>query len=265
MHLTAAPGSRASISPDRSQFGLTLIELIVVLALLAAVAGLVSASMPNLTRRAAHAAGAAGAQQITRAMMSFRTSKGFYPDGYDSLTEYKYVVLKALPKGSYRQLKPKDLDNADRPFLRRAGIKTTWRHDTNGPVGVTFRAVTAVKAFDALAGGTIADDVAALDPHKIDVDALFGPGTQKGTSNEIFAVFGIGRHCSLVGPDALILEAPITFGGTTETNPDLVYQRYGVVFRLDRDDVKPLRFLGAVVFDEDGIKTTSDQLAEFFH
>ena len=263
MNLAAVRFNR-SISLRRLA-GLTLVELVLVLAVLAAVAGLVSASMPGMTRRSALATGAAGATQIARAMLSFRTAKGQYPDGYDSLLEGPYRLLKALPKGSYHQLKPKDLDNADRQFLRRAGIKTSWRHDTNGPTGVTFRPLTTIKAFDALAGSTISDDVAALDPNKIDVDSMFGPGTRKGTSNEIFVVYGIGRQCSLVGPDGAILEAPITFGGTAGTNPDEVYQRYGVIFRLDRDDTQPLRFLGAIVFDEDGIKTPTVELATFFH
>ena len=252
--------------PDDPRWcGFTLIELITVLAIFAALAGLVSASMPGVTRRSAHATGAAGAIQIARAMQSYRVAKGHYPDGYDSLLEGPYLLLKALPAGSHRQLKPKDLDNADRPFLRRAGITNTWRHDPNGTVGVTFRPMTSVKAFNALAGGTAADDVAALDPTKIQVDALFGPGTRKGTPNEIFVVYGIGHQCSLVGPDGAILEAPVTFGGTAGTNPDEVYQRYGVVFRLDRDDRRPFLFLGAVVFDEDGIKTPAAELAAYFH
>ncbi len=258
--LRLIPGSSHHVAA-----GLTLIELVMVLAVLAALAGLVSASMPGLTRRSAHAVGGAGAAQIARAMQSYRSAKGHYPDGYDSLLEGKYQLLKAMPKGSYRQLKPKDLDNADRPFLRRAGISNTWRHDTNGTLGITFRPVTAIKAFDATKGGTLSDDVAALDTTKIDVDSLFGPGTRKGTTNEIFAVFGIGHQCSLVGPDGAILEAPITFGGTEGTNPDNVYQRYGVIFRLDRDDGRSLQFLGAVVFDEDGIKTPAAELASYFH
>lgn len=245
--------------------GLTLLELVIVLAILTALAGMVVGSFPNLLRQTSAAAGAAGASEINAAMLYFRTNKGRYPDGYDSLMEAPYTLLKSLPKGSYHQLKPKDLDNADRPFLSAVGIRTTWRHDTtNDSVGVTYRPLTSIKTFDATAGGFAADDVAAIDTTKIDVDDLFGPGTQKGGINEIFAVFGLGPKCTLVGGEGGILSAPVTFGITEATNPLEVYQRYGLVFRFDRDEGRPARFLGAVIFDTDGIKTAALKLQEWY-
>lgn len=258
----ASSPSRAAHPARR---GLTLIELVVVLAVLVALAGIVLGSIPALLRQTSAATAGAGAAEVNAAMQHFRVTRGRYPDGYDSLLEAPYTLLKTLPKGSLRQLKPKDLDNADRPFLSAAGIRTTWQHDpTNTAAGVTFRAVTTNKTFDAAAGGYASDDVAALDTTRIDADALFGPGTRTGGSNEIFAVFGVGPKCTLVGAAGGLLAAPVTFGGTATTNPMEFYQRYGVVFRLDRDEGRPARFLGAVIFDDDGIKTASVKAEEWY-
>lgn len=244
---------------------LTLLELVVVLAVLVALAGAVLGAIPALLRQTSAATAGAGAAQVNAAMQYFRSSQGRYPDGYDSLIQAPYTLLSSLPKGSLRQLKPKDLDNADRPLLAAVGVRTTWRHPVDpGAAGVTFVPVTSTKAFDALAGGYAADDVAALDTDQFDVDAVFGAGTRTGGSNEIFAVFGLGPKCTLVGAGGGMLAAPVTFGGTAKTDPMLTYQRYGLIFRLDRDERQPARFLGAVVFDEDGIKTAVRKASEWY-
>jgi len=261
-----------SIAPGRANplfrwpcRGLTLVELVVVLAILAAVAGIVLGSIPALLRQTSAASAGAGAAEVNAAIQYFKTRKYCFPDGYDSLLEAPYTLLKTLPKGSLHQLKPKDLDNADRPFLAAVGIRTTWRHNpTNDAEGVTFRPLTNTKTYDATAGGVAADDVAALNTAEIDVDALFGPGTRRGGINEIFAVFGLGPKCTLVGGDGGILFAPVTYGSTAATNPMDFYQRYGLVFRLDRDEGRAAQFLGAVVFDHDGIKTASQKASEWF-
>lgn len=255
--------SRASFHWCRR--GLTLIELVVVLAILMALAGIVLGSIPALLRQTSAATAGAGAAEVNAAMLYYRTHKGGFPDGYDSLLEAPYTLLKTLPKGSLHQLKPKDLDNADRPFLAAVGIRTTWQHDpTNDASGVTFRPLTWLKTFDSTLGGVASDDVAALDTTRIDVDDLFGPGTKKGGINEIFAVFGLGPKCTLVGADGGILAAPVTFNASPGTNPMDVYQRYGLVFRLDRDEGRPARFLGTVIFDSDGIKTSGQKAQEWF-
>ena len=169
---------------------LTLLELVIVLTILVGLAGMVVASIPGLLRQASAATVGAGAAQVDAAMQYYRTTKGKFPDGYDSLIEAPYTLLRSLPAGSLRQLKPKDLDNADRPLLAAAGIRTTWMHATNSEeLGVTFCPLTTTKALDVTAGGYASDDVAAINTTRFDVDAVFGPGTRTGGTNEIFAVF----------------------------------------------------------------------------
>lgn len=123
-----------------------------------------------------------------------------------------YTLYRRLPAGSLRQLRPRDLDNADRPILRAAGITTTWRHDTNVTEGVTFAPPTGIKAFDATAAGFAADDMAELHPTRVNVNALFGAGTRKGTPTEVFLVMGVGSRCTLVGPEGGLMDAPVSFG-----------------------------------------------------
>lgn len=250
--------------PGGSRNGLTLIELVVALAVLVALAGIVSLAAPGLLRRSSAAAGAASADGLNRAIEIHRILNGTYPDGFDSLLEAPYTLYRRLPAGSLRQLRPRDLDNADRPILRAAGITTTWRHDTNVTDGVTFAPPTGIKAFDATAAGVAADDMAELHPTRVNVNALFGAGTRKGTPTEVFLVMGVGARCTLVGPEGGLIDAPVSFGGTVGTHPARFYQRYGVVFRLDRADREKLRYLGAVVFDDDGIKTAGTKVQGWF-
>lgn len=257
--------SRPRLANPWHRQGLTLVELVVVLAVLMALTGIVLSSIPSLFRQTSAATAGAGAAEVNAAIQYFRVRKYLFPDSYDSLLEAPYTLLATLPKGSRRQLKPKDLDNADRPFLAAVGIRTTWQHNpTNDAEGVTFRPLTGIKSFDATAGGFASDDVAALDTTRIDVDAVFGPGTLRGGINEIFAVFGLGPRCTLVGGEGGVLAAPITFGGTAGTNPMNFYQRYGMVFRFDRDEGRAAQFLGAVVFDHDGIKSAAQKASEWF-
>lgn len=244
--------------------GLTLIELVVAVAVLVALAGIVSLAAPDLVRRASAATGAASADGLNRAMEIHRILNGTYPDGFDSLLEAPYTLYRRLPAGSLRQLRPRDLDNADRPILQAAGITTTWRHDTNVTDGVTFAPLTDIKAFDATAAGFAADDMAELHPTRVNVNALFGAGTRKGTPTEVFLVMGVGPRCSLIGPQGGVMAAPVSFGGTAGSHPARFYQRYGVVFRLDRADREKLRYLGAVVFDDDGIKTAGTKVQGWF-
>ncbi|MFM8360439.1 MAG: hypothetical protein ACKOET_17965, partial [Verrucomicrobiota bacterium] len=68
----------------------------------------------------------------------------------------------------------------------------------------------------------------------------------------------------LVGPEGGLMDAPVSFGGTAGTHPARSCQRYGVVFRLDRANREKLRYLGAVVFDDAGIKTAGTKLSGWF-
>jgi len=252
------PPGRHGAAREIPPAGLTLIELVVVLAILSALAGLVSAFFPDLIQRTGCAIGGASLMDLMKALERHRARLGQFPDGYDSLIEAPYTLYSAIPAAARRQLKPKDLDNSDRLILRANGIQTAWMHVPPNGEAVTWQALSATKALDVNAGGFAADDVAALDTTRINPDLLFGPGTTRGTINESFVMFGIGERCTLVGVGAELAQAPIAPVTSAALDPGDRYMRLALVFRLDRDDRTPFRFLGAVGFSETGIATASD-------
>ncbi len=254
--LSYVENRRSNSTRSRGSRALTLIELVVVVALLSAVAAMVSRVGSGMVEKSAHAVGSASLMDLMRAMERHRAIHGTFPDGYDSLLEAPYTLYRGIPDRARRQLKPKDLDNADRIILRANGITTTWMHSLPLEEPVTWQAMSNVKSFDSFAGGFAADDVAALETARIDPDVLFGRGTRKGTVNESFIVLGMGNRCSLVGSQ--LSQAPIGVPTSAVTSPQRRYLRLALVFRIDRDDRIPFRFLGAVGFTESGIQTASD-------
>ena len=145
------------------QGGLTLIELVVVIAILCAIAGMVSSYGSGMVRKSAGAIGGASLMEVVKAVDRHRTRHGRFPDGYDSLIGAPYTIYAGIPAASRRQLRPKDLDNADRVVLRGFGITTAWMHAAPDGQAVTWQPMSATKALDVNAGGFAADDVAILD------------------------------------------------------------------------------------------------------
>lgn len=254
--LNLAKKSWSSGARRHATQALTVIELVVVVAILSAVAAMVSRMGAGMVEKSAHAVGSASLMDLMRAMERHRAVHGTYPDGYDSLLEAPYTLYSGIPDRARRQLKPKDLDNADRVILRSNGITTSWMHSLPLQEPVTWQALSNVKAFDSFARGFAADDMAALETRRINPDLLFGRGTRKGTVNESFIVLGVGNRCSLVGSQ--LSQAPVGVPTSAVTSPQRRYLRLALVFRIDRDDRIPFRFLGAIGFTESGIQTASD-------
>jgi hypothetical protein len=249
-----------AVRPRFPTAALTLVELVVVLVVIAAVATLVAHLGGSLIQRSAGVSGATTASELVRVIGTYHARTGRYPDGFDSLIQAPYTLYSAIPTAARRQLKPKDLDNADRAILAAEGISTTWMHAVPGSEPVTWQETTGNKAFDASAGGFASDDVAALDTSRIDPNSLFGPGIRRNTVNESFVLFGLGSRCTLVGPGADLAQAPVMPPTSAALHPSENYMRFALVFRLDRDDARPLRFLGVVGFGEKGVQTVPDFL-----
>lgn len=238
----------------------TLVELVVVLVLACMVAGLAAVTGTRLLRRSAWVASAAIASEVAAAVARHQVRTGSFPDGYDSLIEAPYTLFGAIPLAARRQLKPKDLDNADRVILAAHGVTTTWMHLPAESPGVSWQELSQRKALDVSAGGFLSDDVAALDVRRIDPGTLLGRGVARGTPNESFVVLGIGPRCSLVGPLGELQEAPVLAAGSRAVDPSRHYRRLALVLRLDRDDQRPLQFMGVVAFGESGIEAVQDMV-----
>jgi len=233
----------------------TLVELVVVLVIVCMATGLVAWMGAQILRRSVAMASAGVAAEVASALGRHQARTGGLPDGYDSLIEAPYAVFSFIPAAARRQLKPKDLDNADRPILAAHGITTTWMHPAPDGAGVSWQELTNVKALDVTAGGFASDDVVALDTRRVDPNAMFGRGVAKGTTNETFMVLGIGPRCTLVGPSAELSKSPVLAPASRSVNPAAFYRRLAVVVRLDRDDARPVQLMGVVAFGESGIET----------
>lgn len=239
----------------------TLVELVVVLVIVCMAAGMVAWVGAQLLRRSVAMASAGVAAEVASAIGRHHARTGGLPDGYDSLLEAPYAVFSFIPAAARRQLRPKDLDNADRPILAAHGITTTWMHPAPDGSGVSWQDLTNVKALDVTAGGFTADDVVALDTRRVNPNDLFGRGVVKGTMNETFMVLGIGPRCTLVGPSAEILESPVLAAASRAADPAAFYRRLAVVVRLDRDDPRPVQLMGIVALGESGIETVERLVA----
>lgn len=240
----------------------TLVELVIVLVIVCMATGLVAWVGAQLLRRSVAIASAAVASEVASAMGRHQARTGGLPDGYDSLIEAPYTVFAFIPAAARRQLKPKDLDNADRPILAAHGITTTWMHPAPDGSGVSWQALSDTKAFDATAGGFASDDVVALDTRRVNPDDLFGTGVAKGTTHETFMVLGIGPRCTLVGPAAELSEAPVLSAASRAADPAGFYRRLALVVRLDRDDPRPVQCMGVVSLGDSGIQTVQRLLSE---
>lgn len=249
-HGSSRPSARSTPAT-----ALTLVELVVVLMVVCIAAGMVAWVGTRVLRRSVVMASAAIASEVAAAVARHHARTGSWPDGFDSLIEAPYTLYAAIPAAARRQLKPKDLDNADRSVLKAHGITTTWMHAAPGGAGVSWQELTDRKALDVTAGGFLADDVAALDTRRINPDDLFGHGCTLGTPNESFVVLGIGSRCSLVGPSAELSHAPVLAAASMALDPATSYRRLALVLRIDRDDPRPVRWMGVVAFGESGIET----------
>lgn len=258
-----APASLPMPCPRRMPAvrAVTLVELVVVLVIVCMATGLVAWVGAQLLRRSVAMASAGVASQVASAIGRHQARTGGLPDGYDSLMEAPYTLFSFIPAAARRQLRPKDLDNADRPILAAHGITTTWMHPPPDGSGVSWQELTDAKALDVTAGGFASDDVVALDTRRINPNALFGLDVAKGTTNETFMVLGIGPRCSLVGPSAELSESPVLAAASRAMNPAAYYRRLAVVVRLDREDPRPVQLMGIVALGESGIETVERLVA----
>jgi type II secretory pathway pseudopilin PulG len=67
--------------------GLTLMELVVVMFILIAVASIMVPIFPSMIERAHRSTGATNTSELTKAVQLYQAINGFYPDGYDLMTD----------------------------------------------------------------------------------------------------------------------------------------------------------------------------------
>ncbi|MCC5844401.1 MAG: hypothetical protein JJU05_09135 [Verrucomicrobia bacterium] len=240
----------------KSKEGLTLLELVVVLTVLVALAGIVLPSLPNLLRQSHVAVCSTNIPELNKAVIMHSTLNiGQHPNNLDNLVDGDGAG-DGLPGGSVAayagNLAVLTLTADELESLEEIGITDVVIADWDK--NPTFGAHTGTPA--ALDDTT--DVFIALDAHVADV---MGAPTIAGSR---FVVFGVGQQASIVGARAGgIFEAPVHFSDEAGQDPNSVYSRYVLVYRVF-DDGEPAEFVGASALHDDGLENVNEHIAEFY-
>ncbi|MSU36070.1 MAG: prepilin-type N-terminal cleavage/methylation domain-containing protein [Pedosphaera sp.] len=248
--------------------GLTLIELVVVLAVLVALAGLIIGNFPGIIRKASRSSGATSVQDLSRAVQYSYTTTLKYPTGFDSLLETATTLYNKLPPTSTNagiyagaQLTPGTISAPEGAALVKIGLTNSLRHTAAVSTDVTWTSTLpgqTAYSFDNAANLSVTtiNSTVAYSVFKADTNNF---------SAKKWLIFGVGAGCSLVGPNATILEAPVHYGADASQNPKDYYQRYAVCFEVDSSGSTIIaRYIGAAAIEGDGLTATDVNVKEYW-
>lgn len=248
--------ARLSRSRHRNRKGLTLLELIVVLTVLVALAGILLPTLPNLLRSSHVAVCSTNIPQLNKAVTTFAfLGTGQHPDQLDTMVDGTGAI-DGLPGdlADYAGNLAVDTLTADEiESLAALGIANVivadW--DENPTFGAHRGAPIAL---DATTDVLIATDAQMLDAFNV-----------QPIAGSRYVVFGVGMQSTIVGSqNGGIFEAPVHFSDDAGLDPNSVYSRYVVVYRVfaDGDDAV---FIGASALHDDGLENVNEHLEEFYN
>jgi type II secretory pathway pseudopilin PulG len=259
---------------SRKRAGLTLMELVVVMVILMALAAIVLPLFPSMIERAHRASQGTNDSEITKAIQMYQSLNGVYPDGYDLLTDGTTMInympsATAMPMiltgdtanqvtnylgfqypvGGY--ISSGTLTPGGLAALNNAGIVAEYamaNGATQSASGVptatgyagslgwtpTFNPYTA----DLPTATTLTTSTAVIYVNGSGILAanLANPSIVTGSPTQ-FVMFGLGKRCSAIG--TTLANATYNFpNDAVHENPDLVYERFGVIFQLEGPLVK---------------------------
>jgi len=231
---------------QRRAAGFTLIELVVVLMILAALAGLLVPNLNGFVERSHAATSATDIGEVTKNLELYRVKyldKG-YPSNLDSLVASDDSEYQGMNPALAAVLTPTAIVANQALSLTDAGIVEVARHLV-GPVPAGTSATDGVTVLPlAVATGVnlqfLDDAVASIE---------LGATTQD-LAKYRYVAFGVGHNNAAVGKT--MLEAPIHF----DTNPELFYSRYIVVFGVPRTPAVPgfkAELKGVIGSDAEGL------------
>ena len=232
-----------TIKTRKRQAGLTLLELTVVMLILIGLAGLALPYASGFLQRAHDSTGASNLQAINQAIDRYEVEYLGQPDGWHSLINGGNTVVSYLMKPSL--LTALRTTTIMAGSLKNAGIEKVYVMQTSA-TNPTFDAVSGAPiSITGGASGTYLASVAALD--------LDGDGTNsvaehlaaafKGNADQKIAyddtcyayiVFGLGPENDMVG--RTMNDAPMHIAGKDTMMPDKKYNRFVVVYRVDKDN-----------------------------
>lgn len=303
--------------------GLTLVELVVVMFILMALAAITIPLFPTMIERAHRSSQVTSMQELNKAVQMYQAINGFYPNGYDLLTDGTTIVnyFPAVPAGQGPVMMFGDaagtmgsnvynlgytspagglvttgpLSANAQAALNGAGITFGYamvNNATLGNDGGTGTAATAANGTGATQGpnafqptfnpypggapltqailtaGTT--QVVYVNPTGVYIAGLGNPSSfqpaGKATGQQ-FVMFGVGRGCTMVGNT--IANPGSNFpNDAVHENPNIVYQRFGVIFQVEDAGGLPLPaavFLGAVAIESNillGVDGTMESFSQ---
>jgi type II secretory pathway pseudopilin PulG len=286
--------------------GLTLIELVVVLLILMSLAAIVIPLFPSMVERAHRASQATNESEVTKAVQLYQGLYGNYPDGFDLLTDGTNIINYfpavgtaspmlfgeapgtmgsnvynqgwTFPAGGYVTAAPLTAKGLN--ALNGAGIVAEYTL-LNGATLAGNAAVNAGYAgslawtptFNPYTGDTptvtpLATGTAVVYvlPSGIQVAGLGNPSIINPKSTTQFVLFGVGKRSAMVG--TVMSNAPSNFpNDAVHENPNVVYQRFGVVFQVEDalgNGLPAAVFLGAVAIESNILLATDGTLNSYY-
>ena len=286
---------------SRKRLGLTLMELVVVMVILMALAAIVLPLFPSMIERAHRASQGTNDSEIAKAIQMYQSLNGVYPDGYDLLTDGTTMINYmpsatampmilagdtanssanylgfSYPVGGYVKAAP--LTAGGLAALNNAGIVAEYAMANNvtltGGVpattgysgGLGFTPTFNPYPSDLPAATTLSTSTAVVYVNGSGVLAanLGNPSIVSGSQTQ-FVLFGIGKRCTAVG--TVLANATYNFpNDAVHENPDLVYERFGVIYQLEDANKNPLpsaQFIGVVAI-ESNILLSVDKVDESY-
>jgi type II secretory pathway pseudopilin PulG len=275
---------------NRGRTGFTLMELVVVMVILMALAAIVLPMFPNMIERAHRASQGSNDSEIAKAILTYQSIYGNFPDGYDLMTDgatminYMPSVNGASPMplgetptastnylgftnpvGGYVNAAP--LTANAQTALTNAGISNVYPM-ANG-VALT-NGVPTTTGYTGTVGFTPTFNPYPTDlPAPININTatttavmyvngsgilvanLANPAIVNKASQTQFVMFGLGKRCSAIG--TVLANATYNFpNDAVHENPDLVYERFGVIYQVEGPTGAGLpsaQFIGVVAIE----------------
>jgi type II secretory pathway pseudopilin PulG len=287
---------RPSSLKSLKRSGLTLMELVVVMVILMALAAIVLPMLPSMIERAHRASQGTNDIEITKAMQLYQSMNGYYPDGFDLLTDGIGQLVDYLPAASQPgpvvfpgdtlnttgtnylgftapvggYVSAGQLTAGGLAALNGAGIINEYAMmataQSNGyanwtPTFNPYQSDLSNSGLTSLAVGTY---VCYVAPSGVLYANLVSPSVCSGSSSQ-FILLGLGKRCSAVGTS--LTNPGYNFpNDAVHENPDLVYERFCLVFQLEDINKKPLaaaQFLGTVAI-ESNVMLSVDKVNESY-
>jgi len=224
------------------QRGFTLIEAVTVLVVLVALAGIAITTLPNLVQQAHRGTGASDMSNLNNVVNQFAQFQGEHPNNLDSLRT-DIAAADSIPAIIPATATPDVLQSVQLSTGKLASLNAIGLTDVveHGAGNATFESADINGTVATL---TDTSYVTALGSIGM---TTFGNVTPPAADEYCYAVFGVGKQCSMTG---VTLQEPPTHFETN--NPGEVYSRYVIVYKV-HEDGSAAEFLGAGAMHENNV------------